>query len=170
MDLMVESALYALYVARSPASMIVVPDNRKELWRAISIDEETLRVVTPRRFEELVAYVYEQLGCRAEVTKASRDNGADVLAWQPGPFGTESLIVVQTKLYSGENKVDLEGVHALHGAVAHYNARHGHLVATSDVTGPARQFLDARGYTFINFATLRREVESVLNECRPSCV
>jgi HJR/Mrr/RecB family endonuclease len=159
---MVESALYALYVASSPSSKIVLPDNRKELWRAISMDEETLRIVTPRRFEQLVAFIYEQLGCRSEVTKATRDHGADVLAWQPGLFGTESLIVVQTKLYSGENKVDLTGVHALHGAVTHYNAAHGHLVATTDVTGPAQQFLDARGYKFIDLSALRREVDAIL--------
>lgn len=157
-DLMAETALYALYVACSPASKVVIPDNRRELWRAIVVDQESLKIVTPRRFEELVGFVYEQLGCRVEVTKASRDGGADVLAWQPGPFGTESLIVVQTKLYSGESKVDTAGVHALHGAVAHYNANHGHLVATSDVTGPARKFLDKEGYKVIDLAALKREV------------
>jgi restriction system protein len=162
LDLMVESALYALYVAESPSSKLILPDNRKELWRALSVDEEALRVVTPRKFEELVAYIYEQLGCRAEVTSVSGDNGADVLAWQPGPFGTESLIVVQTKLYSGERRVDLAGVHALHGAVAHYNASHAHLVATTDVTGPARKFLDAQGYKFIDLSALRQEVEAIL--------
>lgn len=87
-----------------------------------------------------------------------------MLAWQPGPFGTESLIVVQTKLYSGENKVDLAGVHALHGAVAHYNAKRGHLVVTTDLTGPARQFLNARGYDFVDLSALRREVEAFLGD------
>jgi hypothetical protein len=88
------------------------------------------------------------------------DWGADVLAWHPGLFGHESLIVVQTKLYSPDQKVTLAGVHGLHGAVAHYNAEHGHLVATSDVTGPAREFLNQTGYRFIDLPFLRREVNS----------
>jgi HJR/Mrr/RecB family endonuclease len=162
LELMVESALYALYVAWSPQSRIILPDTRAELLRAMAVDEAAVRILTPRRFEEVIAFIYEQLGCRAQLTKATADWGADVLAWQPGPFGTESLIVVQAKLYSQEHKVTLEGVHALHGAVTHYNAVHGHLVATSDLTGPARTFMDEVGYRFIDLATIRSEVVRLL--------
>ena len=160
----VESALYALYIAASPRSRIVVPRNRVELVRGITVDTRLIRTISPRDFEELLYYVYNALGCRAIVTQATGDWGADLLAWQPGPFGTESLIVVQAKLYSPQRKVSLSGIHGLHGAVAHYQASTGHLVATADLTGPAKTFMDERGYTFIDLAKLGREVEDLLNK------
>lgn len=161
---MVEAALYSVYVALSPRSRVVVPRNRIELIRGLTIDDELLRVVSPRQFEELLFYLYEALGCRSVLSPATRDWGADLLAWQPGPFNTESLIVVQAKLYSPERKVSLAGVHALHGAVAHYNATTGHLVATAQLTGPAETFMDEEGYKFISTATLGEEVDSLLEK------
>jgi HJR/Mrr/RecB family endonuclease len=162
LEALVESALYAIYVAQSPGSKVVIPDSRADLVRALAVSEETLRLVTPRRFEEMVAYIYELLGCRTMLTQYGPDWGADILAWQPGPFGTESLVAVQVKLYSPGRRVDLAGVHGLHGAVTHYNAHHGHLVATTDLTRPASEFMSSTGYHYIDLQALRREIERLL--------
>lgn len=162
LELMVESSFYALYVAASPESRIILPDTRAELLRAIMVDDLNVRILSWRRFEEVVAHVYERLGCRTVITQFGPDWGADVLAWQPGPFGTESLIVVQTKLYAPDRRVDLAGVHALHGAVSHYNAHHGHLVTTVDLTAPARHFMTDEGYRIVDLPALRREIAEIL--------
>ena len=84
------------------------------------------------------------------------------MAWQPGPFGTESLVAVQVKLYSADRKVDLAGVHGLHGAVAHYNAHHGHLVATTDLTKSASNFMTSEGYRFVDLVALRHEIDQLI--------
>lgn len=88
---MIEASLYAIYVACSPRSRVVVPRTRMELVRGLAIESRMLHIVKPREFEELLLHVYEALGFRAQVTNATRDWGADLLAWQPGPFGTETL-------------------------------------------------------------------------------
>jgi len=161
-EALVESGLYAIYVAQSPSSLVILPDTRADLIRALAIGDDVLRLVTPRRFEEMIAFIYESLGCRTILTPNGPDWGADVLAWQPGPFGTESLVAVQVKLYSAGRKVDLAGVHGLHGAVTHYNAHHGHLVATSDLTKPASDFMRSEGYRFVDLVALRHEIEQLV--------
>jgi hypothetical protein len=123
--LVIDHAVYALYVAWRPESRIVVPDNRPALLRAMAIDESFIRVVTPRQFEELVAFLYECLGCKVDLTPASRDFGADILAWHGGPMKSETLIAVQVKRYAANRKVGIKSLFELHGAVAHYRADSG---------------------------------------------
>jgi hypothetical protein len=132
--LVIDHAVYAMYVAWNPQSRIIIPDNRPKLLQAMAFDDSLFRIVSPREFEELVAYVYECLGCKVEITKASRDFGADVLAWHGGPFGSETLIAIQVKRYAKERKVGIKSMFELHGAIAHYNADSGHIITSSDFT------------------------------------
>lgn len=160
-DLVIDHAVYALYIAWKPDSKIIVPDNRKRLLRSLIIDESMLRVISPRKFEELIAYLYECFGCRVELTPQSRDFGADILAWHGGPLGAESLIAVQVKRYSSHRKVGLKGIFELHGALAHYHADLGHVVTTSDFTAPARQFAKQQNIHLVDMSKLQEEVISI---------
>jgi hypothetical protein len=154
----IDHAVYAMYVAWNPESRILVPDNRPALLRAMALDESLFRVISPREFEELVAYLYECLGCKVELTKASRDFGADVLAWHGGPLGSESLIAVQVKRYAKRRKVGLKSIFELHGAVSHYSADAGHIVTSSDFTKPARQFAKAQRIHMVNLEKFQEEL------------
>ena len=156
--LVIDHAVYALYVAWHPQSRILIPDSRPQLLRAMALDESLFRVVSPREFEELVAYVYECLGCKVEVTQASRDFGADILAWHGGPFDSETLIAIQVKRYGKERKVGLKSIFELHGAVAHYSADSGHIVTSSDFTTPARQFAQAQRIHLVNLSKFQGEL------------
>lgn len=159
--LVIDHAIYALYIAWKPDSRIIVPDDRRRLLRALTIDESMFRVISPRKFEELIAYLYECFGCRVELTPQSRDFGADILAWHGGPLGAESLIAVQVKRYAYHRKVGLKGIFELHGAVTHYHADLGHVVTTSAFTAPARQFANQQHIHLVDIAKLQEEIDSI---------
>lgn len=160
-ELVIDHAVYALYVAWKPDTKIIVPDDRAKLLRSLIIDDSFLRVISPRRFEELIAYLYECFGCKVELTKQSRDFGADILAWHGGPLGSEALIAVQVKRYSSNRKVGLKGIFELHGALAHYHADLGHVVTTSDFTGPAKEFAKKQRIHLVDMSKLQEEVNSI---------
>lgn len=156
--LVIDHAVYALYVAWRPDSKIIIPDNRPKLLRAMAVDESFFRVVTPRQFEELVAYLYECMGCTVELTPATRDFGADLLAWHAGPLSSETLIAVQVKRYASHRKVGLKGLFELHGAVSHYQADTGHIVTTSDFTKPAKLFGEQQRLHLVNMKQFQKEL------------
>jgi len=156
--LVIDHVIYALYVAWRPDSKIVIPDNRPALLKAMAVDDSLVRVVTPRQFEELVAFLYECLGCKVELTPASRDFGADILAWHSGPLRSESLIAVQVKRYAEQRKVGIKSLFELHGAVAHYHADSGHIVTSSDFTQPARFFAQAQHLHLVNLRMFQSEL------------
>jgi len=157
-SLVVDHGFYAIYIAWRPDTRIIVPDNRPTLLRALALDKSLWRAISPRQFEELVAYLYETLGCRATLTQATRDFGADILAVHSGPLDSELLIAVQVKKYAADHKVGLKGVFELHGAVTHYRADTGHLITTSDFTGPARRFAESNRYHLVGLASLEKEL------------
>lgn len=159
--LIIDHALYALYVAWRPETRILIPDNRIALLRAAAFDESMFRVISPREFEELVAYLYECLGCRVLLTPSARDFGADVLAWHGGPLDSETLIAVQVKRYAKHRKVGLKGLFELHGAVAHYRADTGHLVTTSGFTGPARHFANEQRLHLVDVEKFQEEIRKL---------
>jgi hypothetical protein len=156
--LVIDHAFYAIYVAWRPDSKIIVPDHRPQLLRALAFDYSLIRVISPRQFEELVAYLYECLGCRIELTNQTRDFGADLLAWQSGPLSSETLIAVQVKRYNQQHRVGIKGLYELHGAISHYHAHTGHVVTTSDYTTPAREFAKANQYHLVNLERFQEEI------------
>ena len=163
-SLVIDHACYALYVAWRPTTRVIVPDDRPKLLRAMALDESLFRVVSPRQFEELVAYVYECLGCRVELTQESRDFGADVLAWHAGPLNSEVLIAVQVKRYAAHRKVGLKGIFELHGAVTHYQAHTGHIVTSSDYSKPAREFAQKSNYHLVELEGFQSELLRLFGE------
>jgi len=111
-------------------------------------DEEIARIrksprllynLDPRKFEELIARVFEKFGYRVELTTQSRDGGRDVVAITKIPARTKVLI--ECKRYSEENKVGINVVQRLLGVVAGESATAGIVATTSTFTRPATEFL-----------------------------
>ena len=123
-----------------PASRIFVPDNNRDLLRAISFDQSMFRVISPRKFEELLCYLYELAGYKVQLTRETRDRGADLLVCSPSPlFGREFLTVVQAKKYDGRRKVGEREIRDLAGAQFIFNAQKAQCITTYGYTGPARK-------------------------------
>jgi len=79
---------------------------------------EKLYDLSPRKFEELVASILEDLGFDVKLTQETRDGGSDIIASIKNSV-TSFLVLVECKKYSPENKVgvgiirQVAGVHSL---------------------------------------------------------
>lgn len=60
----------------------------------------------PRKFEELVASIMEDLGFTVELTKATRDGGTDIIA-RIKTAVTDFVTHIECKRYAANNKVDV---------------------------------------------------------------
>lgn len=86
--------------------------------------------MTPRKFEELVAELFRDLGYYVELTKQTRDGGMDLRAFRREPFGT-ILTLVECKRYAPDRKVGVGVVRSLHGVVSSKHASQGVIATTS---------------------------------------
>lgn len=161
-DLVIDHAFYALYIAWKPDSVVLVKDNNKELLKAVHNDSSILHVISPRRFEEIIAYLYECAGCKVQLTKETRDWGADILAWHGGPLNSEVLTAIQVKKYKQGRNLGLKDIYELHGAITHYNADLGHIITSSDFTSSAKQFSDLNKIHYLNLADLQKEIQNLI--------
>jgi len=87
----------------------------------------------PRKFEEVVASVFGDLGYRARVTSYSGDNGIDVVLDGPN----DEVIGVQVKRY--RNKINVEQIRSLAGALVFHGITQGIFVTTSDFPSGAER-------------------------------
>ena len=65
---------------------------------------------------------------------------------------------MQVKRYAKHRRVGIKQLFGFHGAVTRYHATSGHVITTSDFTGPAVQFADSNKYGLINQARLNEEI------------
>lgn len=63
-----------------PGGSILVTDINTELKRYLNKHPEKLYDLSPRKFEELIAAILEDLGFEVELTQATRDGGSDIIA------------------------------------------------------------------------------------------
>ncbi|MDD3814092.1 MAG: restriction endonuclease [Desulfocapsaceae bacterium] len=95
---------------------LIVTDINYELKRYLSKHPEKLYDLSPRKFEELIASIFVDLGFDVQLTQATRDGGSDIIAYIRNAV-CEYLTLVECKKYSPNNKVgvgiirEVTGVH-----------------------------------------------------------
>ena len=115
-------------------------------------DESTnLAVMDWQDFEVLIRDLmqkeFSRVGCKVEVTRASRDAGVDAIAFDEDPI-RGGKYVIQAKRYN--NLVPLSAVRDLYGTVQNEGAVKGILVTTSHYGGDAIEFVKDKPLTLIN--------------------
>lgn len=95
--------------------------------------------LSPSRFEELIAEIWDRFGFQVELTKRTRDGGYDVIAI--GKKHVDLKFLIECKRYTRENKVGVNFVRALHGVALHEKATKAILATTSYFTKDAREFV-----------------------------
>jgi restriction system protein len=106
-------------------------------------------------FEQLIREIFEkefsQNGGEVKITRASRDEGVDAVAFDPDPI-RGGKIVIQAKRYT--NTVGVSAVRDLYGTVMNEGANKGILVTTADYGPDAYAFCRDKPLTLLNGAEL----------------
>lgn len=121
---------------------LICPDIGAELFRYFCANPEKMRAMPSRKFEEMVASVFENHGYTVELTPQTRDGGFDILAIQKDELSGSTVHLIECKRYSESNKVGVGLVRTLLGVVSARNAHKGHLVTTSTFTSDADVFAE----------------------------
>jgi len=123
--------------------IIVSTENR--LIKSLQKQPGDLRGLSPRTFEELLADLLVDLGWEVELTKATRDGGADILAYMNTERG-RYLCLVEAKHYREDRKVGVELVRTLYGTLCDAQANSAMLVTSSSFTKDAKDFHQKHQY------------------------
>lgn len=127
----------------------------------------TLLAMTPERFEQTIAQLYQALGFGARVTPHSRDGGVDVIASRSVAGGTEKF-AIQCKRFDPSRSVGSPLARDLLGVLGRDRSfTKGVLITTSDFSAECREFANGQGnLELINgsrLVALIREVELALD-------
>ncbi|MBK5293844.1 MAG: restriction endonuclease [Acidobacteriia bacterium] len=119
----------------------IIPVDFSALLPAIAARPEDLYQLPPRRFEQLIAHIFERFGYNVELTPETNDGGFDMVASKREEIDVR--VLVECKRYTPPNKVGRPIVQQLLGVL---NDRQQHatkavLATTSTFTPPAKQLL-----------------------------
>lgn len=130
-----------LYSHEVPAlcEIEIVQDVNEELVRSLAIDPTLMYSLNPRKFEELVAFLFEKRGWQVRLTPPSRDGGFDFFAELKNPLSS-FLVLGECKRYSRDRKVGVEIVRGLHSVTETNNAHQGIVITSSFFTAGAVEY------------------------------
>lgn len=146
------------------SSIIILPDKNKELLKALTLDKDLIYAISPRKFEELIEYIYRISGFETKLTPYSKDNGADLLVWTPPPIlGNRFLTIVQAKRYNNSNKVGASDIRDLIGAQMLFNADKAQIITTSNFTKQAKINAIKTKIDLLVFDELNAKINNTIN-------
>lgn len=159
-----EAQLRLVYPRKSSASphLAIGLHTEAELLQLVR-QPASVHSISPRRFEELMHALYRAAGLRAELTKQSGDDGADLLVWTPGSlFGQEFLTVVQVKRYTGRMKVGSPAIRELKGTQILFDAQRSECVTTTNFTRSARKTAETLKVDLAEFSQLCTQIDKII--------
>lgn len=113
--------------------------------------------MSPIEYEGYCARLLEKSGWRTELTKASGDQGADIIAHKNG-----QILIVQCKKY--QSPVGNKAVQEVVAAVSHHRANIGAVVATNGYTRAAQELAGSTGTMLLRHSDLL-SIDSLLKQC-----
>jgi len=120
----------------SPIIQLYFSKISEELTAYLLNNPKAMFDISPRKFEELVAYIMEKHGYEVTLTQQSRDGGIDIFALKNEGFGN-ILTIVDCKKYSETNPVGIAAVRGMYGTLQIESASHGMIATTSRFTRDA---------------------------------
>jgi restriction system protein len=116
----------------------VIPFISDELLVRIRENPKDLLKLHPRKFEEVIARIFEGFGFNVELTLTTCDQGRDIIAID---YREKKKYLIECKRYRNA-KVGIDIVQRLHGVVQGEGATKGIIVTTSRFTKPALDFVN----------------------------
>jgi restriction endonuclease Mrr len=117
-----------------PAPVVVAVSDG--LLAALAQTPRLLYEIAPRKFEEIVAELFRKEGFDVELTQATRDGGADIIALSRR-MNIRQKMIIECKRYKPENRVGIAVVQRLLGVKTHMNANMAVVVTTSSFSREA---------------------------------
>ncbi len=106
----------------------------------LSENPQTLYCLTSRKFEEVMAEIYNRLGYKVELTKATKDGGKDIILRKPDILG-DFVYYVECKKYSLNNPVGVGIVREFSGVINMDRVNGGIIATTSYFAKDARNLI-----------------------------
>lgn len=126
--------------AQSRFELSTVTEISQHLIEQLRKDPSGLYEMHPRKFEELVAYFFNEEGYMATMTGRGADGGKDILVSRNDGF-TSTLFLVECKRYAADRAVDVNAVKKLYATMQGDRCNGGVLVTTAKrFTKPAMDF------------------------------
>lgn len=116
--------------------------------------QQLAAIQTGLEFEHYLFKLFNKLGYQAEITKASGDQGADLIICKDGV-----KTVVQAKFYS--SKVGNKAVQEVVSAIAFYKADNGMVVTNNYYTSSAIELAEATNIKLVNGDELEKMIQAV---------
>ena len=146
--------LSANYMITSGAAVLLISVRELASWiesAAMStnrdVEMSNAAELDPIEFEMFVANILSGFGWDTNTTRASGDQGVDVLASSSG-----LTVAIQCKRYTGQ--VGNEAVQQVFAGKAHYLATHAAVVTTTNFTPAARQLAQSTGVLLLHHSDL----------------
>jgi len=133
----IEKQLYSSTLFDSKSSIIVtnIDDEIKKYFKKYP---KKLYDINPRKFEELIASILQDLGFEVELTKATRDGGRDIIANIKNAVAN-FLTYVECKRYAPHNKIDVSIIREVQGVHYTHQPSKSIIVTTSFFTKDAQK-------------------------------
>jgi len=130
-----------LYSYETPAQreIEIVQDVNEELVRRLAVDPALIYSLNPRKFEEVVTFLFEKRGWEVRLTPPSRDGGFDFFAELKKTLSS-FLVLGECKRYSRDRKVGVEIVRGLHSVTETNKAHQGIVITSSFFTAGAIEY------------------------------
>ena len=109
----------------------------EDLVKFLARHPQYMKELNPRKFEELIAEMFANMGYEVELTPQSRDGGVDIYAIKKDGIGG-GLVLIECKRYTPPKKVGVGIVRGLYGVVEAKKATRGLIATTSFFTRDAQ--------------------------------
>ena len=123
----------------------VIVSANEAMIKALKEHPKDVFRLSPRKYEELIAELLNDMGYEVTLTKATRDGGKDILASLKTECG-DFLCLVEAKRYRHDRTIGVSLVRALYGTLCDFKATSGMLVTTSSFSPDARAFQQNHQY------------------------
>ena len=121
------------------AQIEIFQDANEELIALLASQPDLMYGLHPRKFEEVVARLFEKQGFRVTLTPASKDGGFDFFAELKTSM-TSLLVMAECKRYSRDRKVGIEVVRGLHSVMETNKANKALVITSSFFTSGAIEY------------------------------
>lgn len=107
-------------------------DMASEIINFTNIDD-----MSGREFEEFISDLFTKMGYRTEITKASKDQGVDVIA-----RSITGTVGIQAKRFQVEHSVSNKAVQEIYAGIKYYQLDKGIVATSSYFTGSAKELAE----------------------------